>query len=328
MKDRGDNRQLRNRKESLFKFKVFMALAFHVIYPTEKLANLNAESHSYNLTVNTNKTCACGESPVTANQDWFSYPAFISIIKTHDQYLPELTRWRNLFAQHAKTLARVIKTFPGSENLSQDDLRRIITNQETTLDTLENKDVFAPWTNRWSGVWSNGALQYHIWDSTRVMRGRMIQPVTLSESSFTNYCCVERMAQSGKTDVAINVFSREHGITGWVSKNQRGRVELPHVGYLINDTTLVWLCQIKEPGKLSAPNNRWFIFLETVNTSANPAEYRIYGQPVVIMETVVVESDQRGKHYGTYYSTKLSRAASASGNFDFPGHIKEGGHGT
>lgn len=240
---------------------------------------------------------------------WFRETAFVRMIETHDRYLPELVKWRRLFARHATELAGLVKTFPGSEDLSEVHLRQIISHPEAMYDSLANKDVFAPWTNRWSGRWSNGSPQHHIWDSTRFVNERWIQPVTLSETEFVDYCRVGEMLQSHKTDVAINVFTRDGGITGWVSKRQHGRVELPHIGYLVNATTLIWICQIKEPEKLFAPDNRWFVFLETIHGSNDSTEYRIYGQPLVITDKISVDSSEPGKHHGTYYSANSNNSS-------------------
>jgi hypothetical protein len=213
-----------------------------------------------------------------------------------------LARWQKLFAAHAPELARLLKSFPGGEKLSENALRKIISNPEAFYNSFGEKDVFAPWTNRWTGIWSNGKMQYHLWDSTRCVEGRWIQPVTISEVRFAELNRVEGMADCQDADVAINVFSHRYGITGWVSKCQQERVELPHIGYRVNDTTLVWITQEKQPGKLFAPDNRWFVFLERVDRSVQPEAYRIYGQPILMEETVFEEAGQRDKHFATYYA--------------------------
>lgn len=317
MKIREDKRKTIHRNNTRSKFRILMILVFHILYPVKNPAVIHAEvdkhwpSDSY-LT----------GGPVVENAEEirFKHPAFIRMIEIHDQYLPELAGWRRLFARHAKELARLLKTLPGGEHLQEEYLGQVFSNAETNYDSLANKDVFAPWVNRWSGEWSNGMQQYHIWDSTYVINGRMVQPVTLSKSQFVNYDSLDEMLRIRQVDIAINVVSPRYGITGWVSKTRNGQLELPHIGYWVNDTTLIWICQIKEPGKLFARDPRWFIFLETVNTSANPAEYRIYGQPVVIKETFSVETGQRGKHCGVYYShpAKGSQLSLVNGNYKFP----------
>ncbi len=259
------------------------------------------------------RAMATEKAPARYRADWFENPTFIRMIETHNQYAAEFARWRRLFAGHAAELAHLLKTFPGSENLREDDLRRIIVDSEAKCDSLSQRDVFKPWTNRWSGRWSNGRPQYHIWDSTRFVNGQWIQPVSLSETGFATACRVEEMLQNRRTDVAINVFSRENGITGWVSKRQHGRLELPHIGYLVNDTTLIWICQIKDPENLFAPDSRWFVFLETVQNSSTPAVYKIYGQPFAMTEKFFVDSNEQGKHFGTYHATNFEIQQKAEG---------------
>jgi hypothetical protein len=325
MKIREDKRKTIHRNNIRSKFRIFVILVFHILYSVKNPVVIHAEVDKHWLA---DSHHTAGPVVENAKEMRFKHPAFIRMIEIHDQYLPELDGWRRLFARHAKELARLLKTFPGGEHLHEEYLHQVFSYPETIYDSLANKDVFAPWVNRWSGEWSNGTRQYHIWDSTYVSNDRIVQAVTLSESQFVNYGCLDEMLRTQEVDIAINVVSPRYGITGWVSKTRNGQLELPHIGYWVNDTTLVWICQIKEPGKLFARDQRWFVFLETVNTSANPAEYRIYGQPVVIKETFTVETGQRGKHCGVYYShpAKDSQLSFADSNYKFP--EVGGGHGS
>jgi hypothetical protein len=236
----------------------------------------------------------------STQKNWQPYK---DMIEMHDQYQSEFSRWRELFARNSTIMAQLIKTFPGNENFDEKQLSQIISSPDMLNKYEKYHDVFKPWTNRWTGEWSNGAPQYHIWEPTQNIDNRMIQPVTLSERFFVERQHVDKTMKSNETDIAINVFNQEAGITGWVSKHQDGRYELPHIGYLINETTLLWITQIKEPGKLDVSDDRWFVFLESVNSSENPTEYRIYGQPVIINDVPALEPDQLDMHYGVYYAT-------------------------
>ena len=112
--------------------------------------------------------------------------------------------------------------------------------------------VFDPWDGVWSGQW-NGAgggtsPQRHVWDATVATNAglhwqgvRHIQPVTQSESTFHDAGNTAEGWQSRKVDLGINVVTPGLGITGWVSKRQHGEQELPHVGYLLNPHTLIWI---------------------------------------------------------------------------------------
>jgi hypothetical protein len=228
--------------------------------------------------------------------------AMRALLEKHNDYLAEFARWRGLFARQADKLAALIKTFPGGENLSVEELRRIIMQAPEGWSGEKAPQIFQPWTNRWTGLWSNGAPQYHVWDSTRFVNGQWIQPVSLSEFEYVEPGRLEECSRERRADVAINVYTHGHGVTGWVSKYQHGRLELPHVGYVINDSTLLWICQIKSPERLFMRENCWFVFLETVTVSSAPAEDRIYGQPVLIGDDFHAEAGERDLHRGTYYA--------------------------
>lgn len=258
------------------------------------------------------RVIACGVSlmifvtvELSAKDHNGSLPNFTEILRRHRHFAPEFDRWRQLFARHVTELTRVIKAFPLAHSLDEASLRRVLTDPISSCDSVVGSAVFRPWTNRWTGVWCNGVRQYHIWDSTRSIDGQWIQTVTLSETEFVQRPESEEMQRRGRADVGINVFSREDGITGWVSKVQNGRLEMPHIGYRINDTTLVWICQIKSPEKVFTRSNRWLVFLEITEPASRPPVYRIYGQTVQI-DAEGVLTRQRGKsHFGTYYAQSV-----------------------
>jgi hypothetical protein len=71
---------------------------------------------------------------------------------------------------------------------------------------------------------------------------------------------------------------------------------------LRNDSTLLWICQIKNPERLFARENCWFVFWETVTVSSAPAEYRIYGQSILMTDDFYADAGERDLHRGTYYA--------------------------
>jgi hypothetical protein len=233
---------------------------------------------------------------------WLEQAAMRAMLEKHNDYLAEFAQWRRLFARHAEELAALVKTFPGGENLSAAELRRIIAQAPADLSGRHAAEIFLPWTNRWAGLWSNGAPQHHVWDSTRFVNGQWIQPVSMSEYEFVDPGHLDESVRQRRADAAMNVYARGHGVTGWVSKYQHGRFEMPHIGYVINASTLLWICQIKTPERLFARENCWFVFLETVNFSSAPAEYRIYGQSILITDDFYAEAGERDSHRGTYYA--------------------------
>jgi len=239
---------------------------------------------------------------LTARESHRALTDFVEILRLHDGHDDEFRRWRRLFAQHADELARMVCDFPIAHELDEEAVSRALTRPLSHCDTLSGRDVFAPWTNTWSGLWCNGVRQYHIWDSTRYVDGQWVQPVTLSERRFVQLSEVREKQRQGQADVAINVFSRESGITGWVSKYQKRRLEMPHIGYRINDTTLMWICQIKSPGEVFTPSNCWLVFLEIVAPGRQPAVYRIYGRSICTGKTGVFTCRPEARHFGTYYA--------------------------
>lgn len=250
-------------------------------------------------------------APASRRTDCLHSEPFQQMLRRHRLFEPEFARWRLLFAGYAGDLARLIVSFPGTEHLNESRLHAVFANPAETRDSLATIDVFGPWTARWFGIWSNGTPQYHIWDTTRQVDGRCIQPVSLSESTFTDFNSIEAGVQQGLVDIAVNIFDQRNGITGWVSKYQHGRQEIPHIGYLVEPSTLVWICQIKKPGALFEREKTWCIFFEYVDTTATPAAYRIYGQPFVISEELTVVAEDAGKHQGTYFAIEAGIAGSS-----------------
>ncbi|NIV72011.1 MAG: hypothetical protein GWN44_04650 [Calditrichae bacterium] len=266
--------------------------------------------------------------PTLDSAEWHNYSVFKELIQTHDEYRLEFIKYRRLLAKHASALASLLKTFPGGQKLDEHDLEQIIARPEASYKSFAQKDVFANWTNRWSGMWSNGRRQYHVWGSTEIVDDRLIQPVTLSETDFINFCCAKKRLAYNATDVAINIFSRTLGLTGWVSKRQYGqKKELPHLGYRVNDTTLIWICQTKAPDSLFTCCDKWFIFLETVTTDRIPGEYRIYGLRIKIEEDGISVIGRRDQHQGIYYSIPKTPLNLSSSHFELSEQPGEEGHG-
>ena len=226
------------------------------------------------------------------------------VIHFHNQHLQELENWRRLFAQYADELAHFVKTFPGAEALDEDILRDTFAARTGLREHVAGGEVFQPWAHRWSGMWGNGSSQYHVWDQTQYWNGRWIQAVTQSEAGFTDGSNLEAMFARNQVDLGINVYSPETGITGWVSKRQHERLEVPHIGYLIDTTSIIWICQPQKSNRLFKENKTWFIFLERVIASSNPKKYTIHGQPFVIDVKIQGNFEQIGQHYGNYQAQK------------------------
>ena len=238
------------------------------------------------------------------SEPYFQDAYFGDVIATHNRYLPELQAWRRLMASHAPELARLVKTFPGTAHLGEATLRKTLTSRHGLYRCIHGNEVFRPWTNRWSGTWSNGTTQHHLWDRTRAWHGQWIQPVAQSESVLPDRQRLGALLRRRAVDLAINVYSDEAGITGWVSKRQHGRQEIPCIGYLLEETTLLWLCQIQAPDRLFAPRTDWFLYLERCDAAPRARHYVINGQPLVIEGMVTWKREERSAHRGHYVAAR------------------------
>lgn len=235
--------------------------------------------------------------------DWLAQPAFQQIIARHDQFQPEFRRWRQMVSCHAPEIARMLSTLPGSEDWNIPRIEHILSRLEPPS-SLDGGQLFVPWFGRWSGKWCNGKWQFHTWGEAQPLEGQWVQPVTLSESEFVALNWAQEMLARGDADIAINVYSPQNGITGWVSKVQHGRMEMPHIGYQLNDTTILWFSQIKHPGQEQYPGQDWLMFLESVSRKQMPARYGIQGLGFRLEETGGLKAASQN-HSGLYTAQNL-----------------------
>jgi hypothetical protein len=150
-------------------------------------------------------------------------------------------------------------------------------------------DAFNPWKSWWCGNYKDSSgnltLNYHIWDSTVSWSGQYVQPVTQSitryaysidSSGVSKKGNLQDMKDKAEVDLAINVCSKRHGLTGWVSKRQahdkKGIGELPHVGYLLTAKRILWITQ--PPGK---SDDTYWMFYERSNGASRPTLYDLHG---------------------------------------------------
>lgn len=238
--------------------------------------------------------------PVFGSHDYLESGAFASVLDAHNAFLSQIAGWRRSLALYAAPLAELVKTFPGTEHLAEEDVRAILRSRLGLPHEHTEEDVFKPWTNRWAGRWGNGTSQYHIWDQTRRWQGQWIQPVVQSEVAFPDEGRLEAMLMSSNVDLAINVYSEQHGITGWVSKRQHGRLEIPCLGYLLESTALFWVCNLSGTIPDDIENSVWFTYLETVDASRAPHDYHVHGQSIELNGGVDWDITARAAHTGHY----------------------------
>nr|NIT55683.1 hypothetical protein [Fodinibius sp.]NIV10651.1 hypothetical protein [Fodinibius sp.]NIY24267.1 hypothetical protein [Fodinibius sp.] len=209
MKTKKDIASSQKRNQSDLRLRIGLFIALHILFAFSSTLNSIdriEEEHNFEAHYQKSKTTLEGI-------EGFGDPTFNRIIDIHDQYLSEFGKWRGLFSRYAGELAKLVKTFPGSQRLSEDELRQNFSDPYSNYGNFASNGVFEPWTNRWSGKWSNGKMQYHIWDTTQFFNARMVQAVTLSESRFVHIDKAGKIAQSGKADIAVNILSAEAGIT-------------------------------------------------------------------------------------------------------------------
>jgi len=235
----------------------------------------------------------------------FTTRRFAEVLGAHDAFLPHLTRWRRLLADHASALARLVKTFPGTALLSEERIRVVLRSPRGLSPQAPRKDVFRPWAARWSGPWGNGAPQYHIWEPARCHEGRQVQLVSQSETTFPEAARLQTMMRRNQADLAVNVFSERFGVTGWVSKRQHGPREIPCLGYLLEPAMLLWICQTSgrlqtTPALEVLAQDGWFAYLESVVVSSGSPIYHIDGTPFEITRRGIRYGALSSRHTGQY----------------------------
>lgn len=228
---------------------------------------------------------------------------FGPVIRREEGYGKHFARWRELFRNAATELANLFKSFPGTGELSQQEVAASFTRGVELPDGAKGETVFDSWNGWWCGTFhsagGDAVPNYHIWDPTISHQGASLQPVTQSVTDFVPGADLEARLEDGEVDLAINVHTPERGITGWVSKHQGGqRLELPTVGYLLNANTLIWITQIHTPEDLDHPGDDFLMFFEW-STGPGPGErYGIHGRELSLAGGQVKPG--AGPHWGTY----------------------------
>ena len=225
---------------------------------------------------------------------------FKKVIENHDKGKAKLRTWRENFASRSDELAEFVQRemFPGRSNVITRDA--LVTCFQHELGNRGKQNSFVPWNGRWTGDWENSSgkfKQYHIWDNTvcddkfSKPSFQYVQPVTQASPGVGNnvkFVIPDKGSYDSKNvDLGINVWSQENGITGWVSKRQNGIQEMPHIAYLINPKTLLWIAQLDFKGD-------YYMFYETSESS----QYSIKGYAFTAQGKFTKKAGIGG---GTYY---------------------------
>ena len=81
-----------------------------------------------------------------------------------------------------------------------------------------------------------------------------------------------------KVDLALNVYRKNIGITGWLSMYVEFRLELALISYQFGDDTFLWIGQfLSENFEPMFGENRFWMFLEWIDFKMKPISYYMYG---------------------------------------------------
>jgi hypothetical protein len=196
----------------------------------------------------------------------------------------------------------------------------------TRLAALGHVDVFDPWDGWWAGEFSSkqgsSSKKYfnlHVWDQSidvnefgYIQRIQAVTQISASGSSGIWFASALHMEQHpdfvDRYDHAINAWSADDGITGFVKKNL-GRDEkwLPHVGFLLDNNTLLWFAWERSPRALSENGSASVLmFAETGFANGTlSAHYEIRGARLTAQWqdgtfTINKKFFETGEHYGDY----------------------------
>ena len=219
---------------------------------------------------------------------------FQGVIDRHDAF-GDFATWRQIFSRISGQMADFYKRdgrFTYAARFTHAEIERAFRegpiNKGLVSGTSTLQDVFGPWDGWWSGTWSDGSPQRHIWDASYSTSGRTLQLVSQTRQTFAH---VQSWSQfrsrdhAGGTewvDLALNAYDSTRGVTGWVTKET---VDLPHIGYRLSGNTLLWITWM---------GGSYFLFDE--HATAN--SYRIDGRPFRYDHTGFFPSNIA--HHGTY----------------------------
>lgn len=138
------------------------------------------------------------------------------------------------------------------------------TNRSYDLETgKENKDRAVTW--------------YMTWEKGRTKGDEYVQNVIGSKEK--NYTSDQLPPLSDrKVDLALNVYRKDIGITGWLSMYVEFRLELALISYQFGDDTFLWIGQfMNENFEPIEAENRFWMFLEWIDLKSKPVSYYMYG---------------------------------------------------
>jgi hypothetical protein len=208
---------------------------------------------------------------------------------------------------------------PHSGKFSEAEILKAICQQSEGEQKCDGNTVFDPWNGKWKGPWVSEGKgwsweqdSHHVWTITKKRaNGKYVQMVTQTKSNvkqngkrtpkeddcneFIDGSNIDKKVKAGKVDLAINVYDKECGVTGWVTKNNK-TVEMPHIGYKLGKDVLIWITQEQDKdGKPKEPGT-YLIFFEWANPKLK--KYGILGRRFKLKDGKIEMLDEN--HYGVY----------------------------
>ena len=144
------------------------------------------------------------------------------------------------------------------------------------------------------------SVLHSVWDKSIRTDGKYIQKITGSETGYYQPDRLPDLSEK-RVDVIVNLYEDNLGVTGWVSKYQRGREELTSVAYLIGEREMLWMNKAISTNEQPVEDNVFLVSLEWDGIFNGKERYFIVGLSFDINFdecTAAVFGDRIGKgHY-------------------------------
>jgi hypothetical protein len=150
---------------------------------------------------------------------------------------------------------KALESFPG---------KWLGTNRSYDLNTgKENEDRATTW--------------HMTWEKGKTKDDEYVQRVVGSKEKHYTSNELPRLSDK-KVDLALNVYRKDIGITGWLSMYVEFRLELALISYQFGDNIFLWIGQfMTENFEPTLGENRFWMFLEWIDLKAKPVSYYMYG---------------------------------------------------
>lgn len=128
-----------------------------------------------------------------------------------------------------------------------------------------------------SGEEMESSTWFMTWEPGAESGDEYVQRVIGSQTQHYDSETMPREGE-GQVDLALNVYRKDIGITGWLSTEIEARQELALIAYQFGDDTFLWIGQVLDPdlNPVMAGNVFW-MFLEWIVPKGKKPAYYMYG---------------------------------------------------